>query len=261
MTNTVVTIPASPAEAVAAFGDGTDVTVVAGGTIAMPAMARGQLSAPTTILLHEAGLAGVTRSSGRVTIGATTPIADLLGLPAPLGPCAANVADSEIRAQATLGGNLCASPGTEAPRGDLQGALLALGADVRSTGAGGEVTEPVEAFLARGDNRLVLDISFDEPAAGAFAPLSRAHTHAYTTIAVSAVRGKDGAVRLAATGAAPKGIRLPSAEAKAADPQAAGIAAVTDAQPFDDALATAWYRARVLPTLVRRALTTIQEDA
>ena len=52
------------------------------------------------------------------------------------------VADREIRAQATLGGNLCAPGGDESPRGDLQAALIALGAQVRSTGAGGERTEP-----------------------------------------------------------------------------------------------------------------------
>ena len=53
-------------------------------------------------------------------------------MPAPLGPCAANVADLEIRSQGTVGGNLCAGEGHEAPRGDLQGAFLALGATARS---------------------------------------------------------------------------------------------------------------------------------
>ena len=87
------------------------------------------------------------------------------------------------------------------PRGDLQGALLAVGAQVRSAGAGGETTEPLEDFLANRRDRLVLDVSYDEPAAGAFVALDRPHTHEYTVLAVSAARLADGTVRLAATGA------------------------------------------------------------
>ena len=36
--------------------------------------------------------------------------------------------------------------------------------------------------------------------------------------------------------------------------EAAGRAALEDAEPFTDAYASAWYRARVLPVHVRRAL-------
>ena len=58
-------------------------------------------------------------------------------------------------------------------RGDLQGALLALGATARSSGPGGERSEPLEEFLANRAGRLLLDVSFVEPAAGAFAALDR----------------------------------------------------------------------------------------
>jgi CO/xanthine dehydrogenase FAD-binding subunit len=178
-----------------------------------------------------------------------------------VGPCAANIADIEIRSQATLGGNLCAGEGPEAPRGDLQGALLAVGAEVRSSGAGGETTEPLEDFLPHRYERLILDVSYEEPAAGAFTALDRPHTHDYTALAVSAARLADGSVRLAATGAGWFGIRLPSAEARAADPSAAGEAALADVTLHDDALASAWYRGRTLPVLVVRVLTTLQEAA
>ena len=107
------------------------------------------------------------RDGGRVTIGAMTSVAELEELPDPLGTAARHVADGEIRRQGTIGGNLCAPPGVESPRGDLQAALIALGAQVRSTGAGGERTEPIEDFLAGGaEGRLVLDVPFDEPEAG-----------------------------------------------------------------------------------------------
>ena len=64
-----------------------------------------------------------------------------------LAQCALNVADVEIRGQATVGGNLCAGHSPDAPRGDLQGAFLALGATARSAGAGVERSEPLEEFL------------------------------------------------------------------------------------------------------------------
>ena len=153
-----VVVPASPDEAVAAFGDGDDVTVFGGGTILTVELAHGRLSPRRALLLERAGLDGVHDEGGRTTVGAMTRVAALESAPEPLGATAAHVADREVRAQATIGGNLCAPPGRESPRGDLQAALIALGAQVRSVGAGGERTEPVEDFLAAGpEGRLVLD--------------------------------------------------------------------------------------------------------
>ncbi len=249
--------PSSPEEAVSLFETG--VTVIGGGTIVVPALASGTLRPAKAILLTRAGLGGISRDGDRITIGAMTPVSELVSLPAPIGPCAANVADAEIRAQGTLGGNLCAGEGRDAPRGDLQGALLAVGASVRSAGAGGETTVPLEDFLPTRKERLLLDVTFEEPSAGAFAPLIRPHTHDYTALAVSAAQAADGTLRLAVTGVRGHAVRLPSAEAKAIDPEEAGEAAVADATFADDALASAWYRKRTLPVLVRRALTELQE--
>ena len=257
MTAPDVLQPSSPEEAVSLFEAG--VTVIGGGTIVVPEMTSGRLRPEKAMLLTGAGLAGISRDGPRITIGATTPVSELVSLPAPVGPCAANVADLEIRAQGTLGGNLCAGEGIEAPRGDLQGAMLAVGATIRSVGAGGETTEPLEDFLPHRQDRLLLDVSYEEPSAGAFAPLIRPHTHDYTALAVSAARGEDGTIRLAASGVAGHAVRLPSVEAKASDPAAAADAAVADVSFADDALASAWYRKRILPVLVRRALTQLEE--
>jgi aerobic carbon-monoxide dehydrogenase medium subunit len=253
-----VLLPSSEDEAVAAFGDGTGVTVVAGGTIVLPELTAGRLRPAKALLLTRAGLSGVSREGATVTIGAATPVSNLVELKAPIGPCAANVADGEIRAQATLGGNLCAGA-ADAPRGDLQGAFLAVGAVARSAGADGVATQPLEEFLAARESRLLLDVAFEEPAAGAFAALDRPHTHDFTALAVSAARASDGTVRVALTGGASHGVRLPSAEANADDPEAAGAAASADATFADDALASAWYRERTLPVLVRRALEQLKE--
>src|SRR5262249_37612664 len=258
---TDVLLPTSPAEAVSAFGDGAGVTVVGGGTIVMPEISAGRLLPAKTLLLARAGLADVAQAGGAVTLGATAPLQALVDLPAPVGLCAANVGDIEIRTQATVGGNLCAGEGLGAPRGDLQGALLAVGARVRSSGAGGETTESLEDFLAHRRDRLVLDVSYDEPVAGAFVALDRPHTHEHPVLAVAAARLAAGSGRIAATGAGSWAVRLPSAEAAAADPAAAGAAALQDVTPHDDALASAWYRSQVLPVLVRRALTQLQENA
>jgi CO/xanthine dehydrogenase FAD-binding subunit len=259
---TEILMPGSEDEAIAAFGAGTDiVVVVGGGTIVVPEMTYRRLQPAKALMLGRAGLAGITRDGSRVTIGATTPIEELVGKPAPLGPCAANIADIEIRSQATVGGNICAGEGNEAPRGDLQGAFLALGATVRSAGEGGITEESLEDFLPKRRERLLLDVSFDEPVAGAFAGLDRPHTHDFTALAVSGARSTDGTIRLAATGAGGWGTRLPSAEAAAADPEAAGQAALQDVTPHDDAIASAWYRRKVLPVLVRRVLTELEEAA
>ena len=253
-----VMIPDTTEAAIEAFGDGSDITVIAGGTIVMQLMNYRRMAPIRAMLLNKAGLSYVERDGSTYTIGAMTPLSDLAGLAAPLGPCAANVADHEIQYQATLGGNLCAPTPPEHPSGDLQGPLITLGATVRSTGEGGIRTDGVEDFLANKAGRLVLDISFDEPAAGAFHALNRPHTRHFTALAVSGVRSDD-RIGLAATGAGPTGIRLGSAEAVADDPAAAGEAALSDVAMRDDSLASAWYRERTLPSLVSAVLTEIQE--
>ena len=115
--------------------------------------------------------------------------------------------------------------------------------------------EPLEDFLSKRSGRLLLGISYDEPAAGAYVGLDRPHTHDYTALSVSGTRSADGTVRLAATGAGSHGQRLPSAEGGDAQ------AALNDVSPHDDALASAWYRAKVLPVLVRRVLDQLKESA
>jgi CO/xanthine dehydrogenase FAD-binding subunit len=249
-----VVVATSLQEAVDAFGDGAGVTVVAGGTIVMPEITHGRLSPARALLIHRAGLAGVERANGRTRIGAATTLAELEDAPEPLGTCARGVADLEIRGQATLGGNLCAPPGDESPRGDLQAALLVLDAQVRSTGAGGERTDPVEDFLNAGPaQRLVLDVSFADPDAAATASVRRPHAHAYTIMRVCAARA-GGELRVAVSGAGPTAVRLRSVEG-GADPERA----LDDVTPHDDALASSWYRARVLPVLVRRALDDLED--
>ena len=258
--------PASPAEAAAAFGDGAGVTVLAGGTIVVPEMTHNRLRPGRVLLLARAGLGHVVKVGATWRIGAMATLEELAQSgPEPLRTAAQRVADKEIRGQATLGGNLCAPPGVETPRGDLQAALLAAGARVVSTGAGGERTESIDDFLAGlaagAAPRLVLAIELDE-APAIYRSHGRPHVHTYTMLSVAAARTAQG-TRVAVGGAAPRGTRLPSVEAAlAAGATAADAAAraLDDVTPQDDALASGWYRSKVLPGLVAQALSDLERS-
>lgn len=253
--------PASEAEAIEKFGDGSNVTVLAGGTILMPDVTYGRYpKGGRTLMLHRAALDTVA-DNGAVTFGAMVTLdAVMTSGVAPLAGAAAAVADLEIRGQATIGGNLCAPPGVQAPRGDLQAPLVAMGARVRSVGAGGERTEPVEDYLAGGRDRLVLSIEVDRPTRSAYITQRRAHSHSYSVMAVAAAE-VDGAVRVAAAGVAPRAVRLTGVEealAGGASGADAAACATDGVDPHDDALASAWYRREVLPVLVARAIEQLQ---
>jgi carbon-monoxide dehydrogenase medium subunit len=261
-----VLLPTSPEEAVEAFGDGSEITVVGGGTIVMPELSCGRLRPTRVLSLARSGLDQITRANGVVTIGAATPISALVDGDEPLASAARHVGDPEIRARATVGGNLCAAPGAESPRGDLQAPLLTLAARARSAGAGGERTEPLEEFLARGAGRLLLDISYDDvPRSAGYAAAWRPHAHHYTILAAVAVRA-GGETRVAVTGAAPTGVRCPAVESAVAEGRSGAEAAQRALDDVgstlaDDALASVWYRSRILPTLVARALESVAQEA
>jgi carbon-monoxide dehydrogenase medium subunit len=259
--DTEALMPVSEAEAIEGFGDGSDVTVLAGGTILMPEVTYGRYpKGGRTLMLHRAGLDAVA-DNGAVTFGAMTTLDAVMAAGVePLAAAAAVVADPEIRAQATIGGNLCAAPGVEAPRGDLQAPLLAMGARVRSVGPGGERTESVDEYLAGARDRLVLSIEVDHPACAAYITQRRPHSHSYSVMAVAAAE-VDGTVRMAAAGVAPHAARLTGVEqalAGGASPADAAARATEGLEPDDDALASAWYRREVLPVLVARAIEQLQ---
>ena len=260
-----VILPTTPAEAIAAFGDGAGVTVVGGGTIVMPDLAHGRLRPAKVLMLSRSGLSGVSRENGDVVIGAATPVSSLTDGDEPLATAASHIADPEIRAQATVAGNLCAGPGADAPRGDLQAPLIALDARVRSIGPDGERLEGVEAFLSdESPGRLVLEIRYENVERRAsHAAVHRPHSHHYTILAVSCVRDRAG-TRIAVCGAGPSAVRAPAVEQALLAGEPGPIAAgkvLDDVDPPDDALASAWYRKQVLPTLVARALGDLEKGS
>jgi carbon-monoxide dehydrogenase medium subunit len=240
-------MPASAAEAVEGFGDGHGVTVFAGGTMLMPEIAYGRYPrGGRTLLLTRAGMDEIS-GEGTVTIGAMTRLTALAG--SGLEPLATAATDV---------GDLCA-------RGDLQAPLLAVGARVRSAGAGGERTEPVEDFLAHagdGEPRLVLAVEVDRPRGASYLSQRRAHAHSYAVMCVACAETADG-VRVALGGVGSRAVRLRAVERALGDgasPAEAAARALDEIEPVDDALASAWYRRTVVPTIVTRALEQIRGE-
>jgi carbon-monoxide dehydrogenase medium subunit len=244
-------IPTTPEEAAGLFGDGSDLTVFAGGTILLPEIASGRLRPTRALMLHRSGLDTLDTSGDVVRIGATTTLAALIeGTDDLLTRFAEQVGDGEVRRTATVGGNLCATPGIGAQRGDLGAPLIALGARVTATGKGGERTEPVEDFIA-GDRvgRLVLSIEYDRPTGKTAAEMMRRrHAHSYAVVNV-AIAEADGGIRVGISGVGPLAVRARSVEQSR---NAADV--LNDVEPVSDALASADYRGKMLPLLVQRAL-------
>ncbi len=253
-----VLFPASADEAATLYGDGEGITVFAGGTILLPEIAAGRLKPSRAMMLHKSGLDEIRVESDRVVIGAMVTVAALTEAPGDvLSQVASYVADGEVRRNATLGGNISSAQAADSQRGDLGGPLIALGARVRSTGVGGERTEPIEDFLA-GDRggRLVLDVEYDrfERRSGT-AGLRRRHAHSFAIAGVTACSRADGSdLRVAATGVGPTAIRCLTVEqSRNADD------VLKDVTPVDDAVASAAYRTAVLPKLVTEALDRLEQ--
>jgi carbon-monoxide dehydrogenase medium subunit len=249
-----VLLPTSAEEAASLYGDGEGITVFAGGTILLPEIAAGRLSPQRALMLHRSGLDRILVSEERVLIGAMVPISVLLADTPDeiLASFAAEVADSEVRRNATVGGNICAPPGREFQRGDLGAPLIALGARVRSAGSGGERIEPIEDFLASDrSGRLVLDVEYERFSRRSGASgLRRRHAHSYAIANVAACVREDGSdLRIGVSGIGPTAVRSRTVE-QDRDP----ASVLGDVVPLDDAVASADYRRRVLPLLVREAL-------
>ena len=191
--------PTSPAEAAAAFGDGSDVTVMAGGTILLPELTYGRLRPARVLMLGRAGLSGVDNSNGVVRIGAGTPVGDLRMLRSRSRPRPARSPTARFARSGRSGGT-CARPPARRPRGEISRRRCSRSARAspRSGRAARRPRTSRSSSMSRA-GRLVLFIDVPGGQPSGYARLDRPHTHHYTMLAVSAVRRSDG-VRLAASG-------------------------------------------------------------
>jgi carbon-monoxide dehydrogenase medium subunit len=230
-----VHLPESVEEAVGLLKAGT---LIAGGTHVMPRLAPDE----SLVSLRRAGLAGITQADGRITIGAATTLAQVGREVAFLHDAIESIASPPIRNLATVGGNLFVPQ----PHGDLAVCLLALDARVSIIDEDG--AREVGVLDAAG---LVTEISFDVPERWYYRKAMRRRQNSASIVTVAS----DGK-RIALGGVAPRPVRATAAEEAlaAGDVDRAAELSVEAADPFDDAFASAWYRRRVLPVHVRRAL-------
>jgi aerobic carbon-monoxide dehydrogenase medium subunit len=264
-------MPRSLPEAIALLEQhGPELLVIAGGTVAVPLINDG-ISLPERVMtLRHAGLDRIVRRGDVLAIGAAATLTQLLDqahVPM-LSEAAAHTASWSIRNMGTVGGNLFTPP----PGGDVAVALLALDAHVRLAGPHGERVLPLADFYtgfmsnALAADELLVEIAV--PVAGrdtAFIKFGRKHanTPAVVTVAVALQRrdGRVEAARVALGAAGPHPIRARAAEAalvgsrlEATVIDRAAEAAARGCEPFTDALATEWYRRRMVGVFVRRAL-------
>jgi len=249
---------------------GPALLVIAGGTLAMPLVNEGVSMPELAMGLRRAGLNTVRRDDGRLTIGATatlTQMTEQQEIPM-LAEAAHSIGGWAIRNMGTVGGNLFAPP----PAGDLAAALLALDATVTLAARGGKRTLPLAefftGFLTNALRPGELVVSFDAPIPTGKTVFLRygrkqANTPAIVTVAAHLVF--DGqtvkGARIALNAVGPHPLRARNAEATLAgrklDEASIGIAAAVAAaecEPFTDAIATDWYRRKMVGVYVRRAL-------
>ncbi len=259
-----VHVPTTIDDALAALDRGA--RLVGGGTTVMPIVNTLPLDFEELVSLRRAGLSGIRVADGTALVGATTTVAELGADEhlAFLRPVVEAFASPALRNLATVGGNLFVPQ----PGGDLAVCLLALGAAVEIAGPGGKREADVSEVLDEGvrAGELVTAVRVPIPAAGTwfYAKAMRRARSAPAIVSIAAVVAvADGVVRsarIALGGAGERPVRAIAAEealvGRALDAEAvdaAAAAAARDASPFDDAVASAWYRSRVLPVHFRRA--------
>jgi CO/xanthine dehydrogenase FAD-binding subunit len=249
--------------------------VMAGGTIAMPLINEG-ISFPQKVMgLRRAGLSYVTKPNGKITIGAMstlTQMLDLKEIPI-LQEAAHQVGGWAIRNMGTVGGNLFAPP----PAGDFAAALMALDAQLKLVStAGGRIislTDFYTGFMttALSPGELVTEIQVPVPTGKtAYLKYGRKHANTPAVVTVAAQIELDGEgvtnSRIALNAVGPHPIRASKAEeilsGSPLNPTTinmAASAAAEECEPFSDAIATEWYRRKMVEVYVRRTLTKITD--
>jgi carbon-monoxide dehydrogenase medium subunit len=253
--------PSSLADALKALGSAEDAKLMAGGMTLIPTLKQ-RLARPSDVidLGKIAELQGIRRDGGAVIIGAMTKHAEVAGsdvvrgaIPA-LAKLADNIGDAQVRNRGTIGGSIANND----PAADYPGAVVALGATVRTN----ERTIAGDAFFtgmfetALKPNEIVTAVSFPLAEKAAYMkfrnPASR-----YAIVGVFVAKTPAG-IRVAVTGAGPCVFRVPEME------QALGRSFTADAikdikVPADDLNsdihASSEYRAHLINVMARRAVT------
>ena len=267
-------LPESLDEALALLAkDDGSTMVMGGGTVAMPLINEGVSTPEKIIGLRQTGLDYVRENGKNLTIGATatlTQMRDLAAIPM-LQEAAANSAAWAIRNMATVGGNFFVPP----PAGDFATALLALDAEIVLVRTGGKRTVKAADFytgfmsnvLQPGE--LLAEVRVPYPRGEtAFVKYGRRTSNTPAVVTVAAhleMAGKKvKEARLALNAVGPHPLRAYKAEAVVAGADldqstiaAAAQSAMQEVEPYTDAVASEWYRRRMVGVYVRRVLSRI----
>lgn len=253
-----------------------DSVVLGGGTWVVPALADPHHRVATVIDLRRAGLAGIEDRGDHIWLGAMVTYTDLLRT-AVTPPLLRLVAEGvtggpQIQHQGTVGGAACAAK----PTSDIPCALLALDAVATVLGRSGERRIPVARLWEAPFRTTVAE---DEVLTGFEVPVRRAGfayrklkcgTSSWPIVTAAVVSTVDDGVltelRVAVGAAAAVPFIVPAADLTGSTPFAmlavelAERASMALTDPWSDEIAPAEYRAAVLPTIVRRAVTDALED-
>lgn len=169
------------------------------------------------------------------------------------------VGNARVRAQGSVGGNLCFAE----PKSDVGTALIALGARVTLASVGGTRELSVQELIAgpyfadKEPEELCVDVRVPLPPADRLSTYLKFQTMERPTLGVALVQDRDrSAVRLVvgAVGEVPEVFDLPDLDA--VDPDA--VAAAVD--PTPDLSGSEEYKRHVTGVFVRRAVAALREE-
>lgn len=272
---------ASVAEAVELLSSLPDAKLVAGGHSLIPAMKlRAAQPAALVDIGRISGLSDISPDGDSLVIGALATHASVADSAAVRGGCpmlaetAAAIGDIQVRNRGTIGGSLAhADPGADYPA-----AMLALGAEITATGAGGERTIAASDFFvdilttALADNEIITAVRVPCAAGGAY--LKHRHpASSYAVVGVAACVGLDAgnvtSCAIGINGVTGKAVLADTAAAAlrggpaSADRIAAAAGCVSDAfdEPLGDLYASGEFRAHLAGVYTKRALAVAAERA
>ena len=275
--------PSTVQEALALLNSNADAKVLAGGHSLIPMM-KLRLSEPSIVvdIGRIDGLSYINESGGGLAIGAMTSYYDIISSAAVqqnaavLAEAAAEVADPQVRYMGTIGGSLAHSD----PAADLPAVMLALGAEVVATSAGGRRTISADDFFvdlfttALEPNEILTEIRIPAQGAGsgaAYAKMANKASH-FAIVGVAAnvtvSNGSVTAARIGVTGSGSSASRASDSEARLvgssgdanAIRSAAGRAA-NGIEMNEDIHASAEYREHLTKVFALRAITAAVERA
>jgi CO/xanthine dehydrogenase FAD-binding subunit len=247
--------------------------ILGGGTLVQPLITLGIDVHDVVIDLDHLALNRIVLENDQVSCGAMVRLAQLAqALPQDyIQAAVASISGPAVRNLATVGGNLFAKP----PYGDLATLFLALDAEVELASSKETRLLSLNDFYLLRDNAeasslngiLVTRIRFStDPARKVvFRKMARRRLNSGAIVTVALSLRFDHAIvreaRLALGGVSHRPIRALSAEriltGSNLDSEAiasAAQAAQQDCNPQTDAYASAWYRERMVPVQIRRAL-------